>query len=104
MNSRISSIDKISSTQMGAQPKSGNDYFEVSCRSKIDHIEVSFQRRTEMIAGSQSCTCVARRVLILVLPITPSPSTISISFKESKFPSVVISCTESLLWFSIVIT
>jgi hypothetical protein len=51
---------------MGAQPKSGNDYFEVSCRSKIDHIEVSFHAVTEMIAGSQSCTCVARRVLILV--------------------------------------
>jgi hypothetical protein len=39
---KLAPIDKISSTQMGAQPKSGNDYFEVSCRSKIDHIEYPF--------------------------------------------------------------
>jgi hypothetical protein len=86
-----------------AQPKSGNDYFEVSCRSKIDHIEVSFHSRTEMIAGSQSCTCCS-----------PGFNTgfTNYSFadyfwfhlRNQNFPVSVISCTESLLWFSIVIT
>jgi hypothetical protein len=41
MNTGLAPIDKISSTQMGHNLKV-NDYFEVSCRSKIDHIEVSF--------------------------------------------------------------
>ncbi len=39
------------------------------------------------------------------LPITPSPSTISLELSESKISQCLeINCTESLLWFSMVMS
>lgn len=48
--------------------------------------------------------CISPGLITGFLPITPSPSTISVLLSASLIlQNLEVSCTESLLWFSIVI-
>jgi hypothetical protein len=99
MNSRISSIIKLVQRKWAHNLKVGTITLKFLVEVKL--IILKYPHVVEMIAMQVRVCCSPFNTGFTNYP---SPSTISISFKESKFPSVVISCTESLLWFSIVIT